>query len=220
MNERRGQFLQELILSSRRHWFVLFSLCLGNANTQSSPRPSLVPRASRRGSKKNALDDLAFEEVMRGKRQTLGDGHFDEAGVWVPALKSSLSEESLKELNRGEGSFGKSRLKAQGLFARKRREGSEQDKVAPVVSKSGRFGNEKPTDVKGKFTEIFYSICHLQKWSGNVDIIMFKVSSNKGSGNKLSLFWPLMSPNTIHALTLPTPFLKYKFSWLIGKLPL
>ena len=108
------------------------------------------------------LDDLAFDEVMRGKRQTLGDGHFDEVGVWVPALKSSLSEESLKELNRGDGSFGKSLLKAQGLFARKRREGSESDKVAPVVSKSGRFGNEKPTDVKGKFIENFSS-CDLPK---------------------------------------------------------
>ena len=86
---------------------------------------------------------------MRGRRQTLGNGHFDEVGVWVPALKSSLSEESLKELNRGEGSFGKSLLKAQGLFARKRREGSEQDKIVSVVSKSGRFGTEKPTDVKG-----------------------------------------------------------------------
>ena len=128
----------------------------GNANTQSSPgRPSLAPRASRRGSKKNALDDLAFEEVMRGKRQTLGDGHFDEAGVWVPALKASLSEESLKELNRGEGSFGKSLLRAQGLFARKRREGSEHDKLAPVVSKSSRFGNEKPTDVKGRLWKCF-----------------------------------------------------------------
>ena len=88
---------------------------------------------------------------MRGKRQTLGDGHFDESGVWIPALKSSLSEDSLKELHRGDGSFGKSLQKAQGLFARKRRDGSEQDKVAAVVNKSGRFGNEKPVDVKGKF---------------------------------------------------------------------
>jgi len=140
----------------------LFSLCLGNANTQSSSQASLAPRASRRGSKKNALDDLAFEEVIRGKRQTLGDGHFDEVGVWIPALKSSLSEESLKELNRGDGSFGKSLQKAQGLFARKRREGSELDK-APVVSKSGRFGNEKPTDVKGEFRGIFSSISDQRK---------------------------------------------------------
>lgn len=150
----RRQFLQELVHFGWWYWFALIFFCLGNANTQSSPRltgrPSLAPRASRRGSKKNALDDLAFEEVMRGKRQTLGAGFFDEAGVWVPTLKSSQSEESLKDLNRGEGSFGKSLLKAQGLFARKRREGSEQDKITPVVSKSGRFGNEKPTDVKGR----------------------------------------------------------------------
>ena len=100
---------------------------------------------------------------MHGKRQTLGDGHFDEAGVWIPALTSSQSEESLKGLNRGDGSFGKSLLKAQGLFARKRREGSESDKVAPVVSKSGRFGNGKPTDVKGKFIEHFSFICDQRK---------------------------------------------------------
>lgn len=87
---------------------------------------------------------------MRGKRQTLGDGHFDETGVWVPALKSTLSEESLKDLNRGEGSFGKSLLKGQGLFARKRREANEQDKSIPVVNKSGRFANDKPADVKGE----------------------------------------------------------------------
>ena len=126
---------------------------VGNVNAQTSPsgKPLYAPRASRHGSKKSALDDLAVEEVMRGKRQTLGEGHFDDAGVWVPALKSSLSEESLKELNRGEGSFGKSLLKAQGLFARKRREASEQDKSVPVVSKSGRFGNDKPADVKGTF---------------------------------------------------------------------
>lgn len=144
------------ILSNQLYWFALISLFSGNANTQSSPQTSLAPHASRRGSKKNALDDLAFEEVMRGKRQTLGDGHFDESGVWIPALKSTLSEESLKELNRGDGSFGKSLQKAQGLFARKRRDGSEQDKVAPVVSKSGRFGNEKPIDVKGKFKVFFH----------------------------------------------------------------
>ena len=152
------------ILSNQLYWFALISLFSGNANTQSSPQTSLAPHASRRGSKKNALDDLAFEEVMRGKRQTLGDGHFDESGVWIPALKSTLSEESLKELNRGDGSFGKSLQKAQGLFARKRRDGSEQDKVAPVVSKSGRFGNEKPIDVKGNLS--FSSICDQRKWSG------------------------------------------------------
>ena len=132
---------------------LLFS-CSGNANTTSSTRlpgkQLYTSRASQSGSKKNALDDLAFEEVMLGKRQTLGDGYFDEAGVWVRALKSALSEESLKDLNRGEGSFGKSLLKAQGLFTRKRREASEQDKVVPVANKTGRFGNEK-ADVKGQF---------------------------------------------------------------------
>ena len=163
------------ILSSQLHWFALISSFLGNANTQSSLQTSVAPRASRRGSKKNALDDLAFEEVMRGKRQTLGDGHFDKSGVWIPALKSSLSEESLKELNRGDGSFGKSLQKAQGLFARKRREGSEQDKVAPVVSKSGRFGNEKPIDVKGKFKFLF----HLWTTNDQGRNIIFEVSSNK-----------------------------------------
>ena len=125
----------------------------GNANTQTSPhldRTSYGPRGSRRSSKKNSFDDLAFEEVMRGRRQTLGNGHFDEAGVWVPALRSSRSEESLKDLSRGEGSFGKSLLKAPGLFARKRREASEQDKTVPVVNKSGRFANDKPADVKGE----------------------------------------------------------------------
>lgn len=108
-----------------------------------------APRTSRRGSKKNAFDDLALEDVMRGKRQTLGNGHFDELGVWVPAFKSSQSEESLKDLNRGEGSFGKSLLRTQGLFARKRKEANEQEKTILVVNKTGRFANDKPGDVKG-----------------------------------------------------------------------
>lgn len=87
---------------------------------------------------------------MRGRRQTLGDGHFDETGIWVQDLKSApLSEDSLKSLERGDES-GNSLLKSQGLFARKRREASEQDKIIPVANKSGRFGNDKPTDVKGK----------------------------------------------------------------------
>ncbi|XP_022801275.1 regulator of G-protein signaling 12-like isoform X3 [Stylophora pistillata] len=125
----------------------------GNINAQSPPRQVLSARASRRESKKNAFDDLAFEEVMRGKRQALGDGHFDQLGVWVP--ESTPSEDSLKEdLNRGDGSFGKSLLKAQGLFARKRREGSEQEKIVTVVSKSGRFGNEKTSDVKADFFDL------------------------------------------------------------------
>ena len=120
----------------------------GNINAQSPPRQVLSTRPPRRENKRNTFDDLAFEEVMRGKRQALGDGHFDQLGVWVP--ESSPSEDSLKEeLYRGDGSFGKSLLKAQGLFARKRREGSEQEKIVTVVSKSGRFGNEKTSDVKG-----------------------------------------------------------------------
>lgn len=120
----------------------------GNINAQFPPRQVLSTRPPRRENKRNTFDDLAFEEVMRGKRQALGDGHFDQLGVWVP--ESSPSEDSLKEeLYRGDGSFGKSLLKAQGLFARKRREGSEQEKIATVVSKSGRFGNEKTSDVKG-----------------------------------------------------------------------
>lgn len=127
----------------------------GNASSQSSftsGKPSQALRSSRRGSsKKNALDDLAFEEVVRGRRQSLGNGHFDDLGVWVPALKSARSEESLKDWNRGEGSFGKSLIKAQSLFARKRREASEQDKNLPVVNKSGRFTNDKPGNVKDFF---------------------------------------------------------------------
>lgn len=87
---------------------------------------------------------------MRGRRQTLGDGHFDDTGIWVPDLKSApLSEDSLKSLERGDES-GNSLLKSQGLFARKRREAREQDEVIPVANKSGRFGNDKPADVKGK----------------------------------------------------------------------
>lgn len=87
---------------------------------------------------------------MRGRRQTLGDGHFDETGIWVPDLKSApLSEDSLKSLERGDES-GNSLLKSQGLFARKRREASEQDKIIPVANKSGRFGNDRLSDVKGK----------------------------------------------------------------------
>ena len=69
----------------------------------------------------------------------------------MPALNSARSEESLKDWNRGEGSFGKSLIKAQSLFARKRREASEQDKNPPVVNKSGRFTNDKPGNAKGKF---------------------------------------------------------------------
>lgn len=134
---------------------VFFSLSSGNASTQSSftsGKPSQALRSSRRGSnKKNALDDLAFEEVVRGRRQSLGNGHFDDLGVWIPALKAARSEESLKDWNRGEGSFGKSLIKAQNLFARKRSEASGQDKNVPVVNKSGRFTNDKPGNVKGKF---------------------------------------------------------------------
>lgn len=138
---------------SRNLVFLLFCLFVcffgtGNINAQSPPRQVLSKRPPRRENKRNTFDDLAFEEVMRGKRQALGDGHFDQLGVWVP--ESSPSEDSLKEeLYRGDGSFGKSLLKAQGLFARKRREGSEQEKIVTVVSKSGRFGNEKTSDVKG-----------------------------------------------------------------------
>ena len=139
---------------SRNLVFLLFNVLFvcffgtGNINAQSPPRQVLSTRPPRREDKRNTFDDLAFEEVMRGKRQALGDGHFDQLGVWVP--ESSPSEDSLKEeLYRGDGSFGKSLLKAQGLFARKRREGSEQEKIVTVVSKSGRFGNEKTSDVKG-----------------------------------------------------------------------
>lgn len=139
---------------SRNLVFLLFNVLFvcffgtGNINAQSPPRQVLSTRPPRRENKRNTFDDLAFEEVMRGKRQALGDGHFDQLGVWVP--ESSPSEDSLKEeLYHGDGSFGKSLLKAQGLFARKRREGSEQEKIVTVVSKSGRFGNEKTSDVKG-----------------------------------------------------------------------
>lgn len=144
--------------SSIEHQYVVVETAehlTANASTQTSfapGKPSHAVRSSRRGSsKKNALDDLAFEEVSRGRRQSLGNGHFDELGVWVPALKSARSEESLKDWNRGEGSFGKSLVKAQNLFTRKRRESSEQDKSVPVVNKSGRFNNDKPADVKDFF---------------------------------------------------------------------
>lgn len=37
-----------------------------------------------------------------------GDGYFDKLGVWILVLKFFFSEELLKELNRVDGSFGKS----------------------------------------------------------------------------------------------------------------
>ena len=109
-------------------------------------------RNSRRGSKKpDLLDDLAFEDIIRGKRQTLGTGYFDDTGVWVPTVKAVRSAETVAELSRREDSFGKSLLKGPGLFGRKRREGTGDDKGA-ALTKSGRFGsetNDKPADVKG-----------------------------------------------------------------------
>ena len=113
-------------------------------------KPPFASRTSRRGSKNNTINDVAFEGVMRGKHHTLGSGYFDDTGVWVSTTSTSRSTESFEDGNRPEGSFGKSLLKGQGLFGRKRREGSEPDKGIPVDMKSERFGSERPGDVKGE----------------------------------------------------------------------
>ena len=119
------------------------------------PRGPDNARSSRRsGRGKPVILDKAFDDVIRGKRQKLGPGHFDDTGVWVPAIQSSRSEELLSDLSRREDSFGKSLLKTQGLFGRKRREGAGDDRGA-VLNKSGRFTGEpngKPADVKGGWT--------------------------------------------------------------------
>ncbi|KAK3710769.1 hypothetical protein QZH41_016752, partial [Actinostola sp. cb2023] len=98
----------------------------------SSPR-----RSSRRGS---SFDDSIFEDIIRGKKQSLGNGYFDDAGVWVPGLKPFRSQESLND-----DSFGKSFLRGPGLFSRKRKESSEKS-----LNKSGR-GNIKS---KSEVTEL------------------------------------------------------------------
>ena len=88
---------------------------------------------------------------MRGRRQSMAGGFFDNEGVWVSGLKTSRSDESLAELNRGNlssASFGKSLLKSSGLFGRKKREMNDNEK--PFQGKSSRIDNFKSDDVKGK----------------------------------------------------------------------
>jgi len=98
----------------------------------SSPR-----RSSRRGS---SFDDSIFEDIIRGKKQSLGNGYFDDAGVWVPGLKPFRSQESLND-----DSFGKSFLRGPGLFSRKRKESSEKS-----LNKSGRGNIKSKSEVTGE----------------------------------------------------------------------
>ena len=107
----------------------------------SSPR-----RGSRRGS---SWDDTVFDEIIRGKKQSLGDGYFDDAGVWVPGLKPFRSHESLND-----DSFGKNFLRGPGLFSRKRKESNDKERSSSIKAVKPPVKNNP--EVTGKFiTDIF-----------------------------------------------------------------
>lgn len=105
----------------------------------SSPR-----RGSRRGS---SWDDTIFDEIIRGKKQSLGDGYFDDAGVWVPGLKPFRSHESLND-----DSFGRSFLRGPGLFSRKRKESNDKERSSSI--KAGKPTAKSNTEVTGSFNII------------------------------------------------------------------
>ncbi|XP_048584435.1 regulator of G-protein signaling 12 isoform X2 [Nematostella vectensis] len=106
-------------------------------DTRVTGKPPISTGPRRSGRRGSGWDDSMFNDIVQGKKQSLGDGYFDDTGVWVSGLKPFRSQESLGD------SFGKSFLRGPGLFSRKRKE-MEHEKA--VVIRSGP--PPKNTEVK------------------------------------------------------------------------